>query len=469
MNSYKTIFSSLVAVAILSGCSMAPTLETPQIELPQAHTNAVSIEQMWWKQFNDPILNTLIEEALNNNADIKLSALRVLKARQAYGLSDSALYPTLNATAGGSKQQTSDETYPNKEKGGARYKDFNLGLTLGYEIDFWGKLSSQADSNWASYLSTKAAAQTVRNTLINEIILAYFNLASLDERIRVLDQTALAYQQSYEFRLKQYQLGSTNELLVNQTKAQYNNTLAAKETLLEAKKIQESALAILLGKSPAAFFNQSLQFSPTLPKPLSIPAGLPSSLLENRPDIAEALENLKSKNALIGVEKASYFPSISLTGSYGQQSDSLDNILKSSATRWSFGPSLSVPIFDFGRIKTRVAISETDLQSALVSYEQTVKKAYKEVSDALARQASAQNRIAFAKEEVDAYKKTYSLATTRYDVGATSSLEVIDAQKNLLNATLTLISTQQTLLASQAELFKALGGGWNNTLLLEEK
>lgn len=182
------------------------------------------------------------------------------------------------------------------------------------------------------------------------------------------------------------------------------------------------------------------------------------------------MENVRSKNALIGVEKASYFPNISLTGSFGQQSESLDNILRSSATKWSFGPSLSVPIFDFGRIKQRVAISETDLQSSLISYEQSVKKAYKEVHDALARTQSAQNRIAFSQEELSAYEKSLSLASKNgFEKGAASSLEVIDAQKNVLSTTLSLITTQQALLASQAELFKALGSGWDTSMLLEEK
>ena len=177
---YKITLLSLVSLAFLSGCSLAPEVQTPQIELPKVEVSALTVEQTWWKQFNDPTLNALIEEVLANNLDIKLSALRVLKARQAYGLSEDALYPTLNANAGASKQQTSEEAFQTKGRS-VRYKDFNLGLTLSYEIDFWGKLSNQAEANWASYLSTQASAQIVRNALINETILAYFNLASLDE------------------------------------------------------------------------------------------------------------------------------------------------------------------------------------------------------------------------------------------------------------------------------------------------
>lgn len=462
----KTLFVSSLTLVLFSGCSLAPGLKMPTIALPSATQEALHVKHEWWKQFDDATLNALVEEALKNSDDLKLSALKVLKARQTYGLSDAAMYPTLSANASSTHQKTSDETYQHNRN---QYKENTLGLNLAYEIDFWGKLSSQTEASWSSYLATKAAAQTVRNALVHEVIVAYFNLASLKERLTLLDQSADAYKATYEFRLKQYQQGSVSELLANQAKAQYHNVLSTKESLQESFRIQESALALLLGKAPQAFFNTSLNLNASLPKPLEIPSGIPSSLLESRPDISEALETLRSKNALIGVEKSAYFPSISLTGSFGQQSENLDNILKSSANKWSFGPSLSVPIFDFGRIKTRVAISETELQSALSTYEQTVKKAYKEVHDALSRHQSARNRLAFQTEELNAYVSTLKIASKRFEQGAASSLEVIDAQKNMLNTSMTHMSTQQALLASQAELFKTLGSGWSQEQLLKEE
>jgi len=237
---------------------------------------------------------------------------------------------------------------------------------------------------------------------------------------------------------------------------------------MESYKLQQSALAILLGKNPQALFEMQTA-DMTLPNVLVVPAGVPSTLMENRPDIKEALENLKSKNALIGVEKAAYFPTISLTGTYGQQSDDLSNILKSTANRWSFGPSLSVPIFDFGRIKQRVSISETDLQSSLVSYEQSVKKAYKEVHDTLAKENLAKSRLAFQEEELKAYQKVLDLSTKRFNQGVANQLEVLDAQKSVLSASLNVVATKQYLLTSQAELFKALGGGWRENDLITTK
>jgi len=454
---------SLSALLFLGGCSLSPTLSVPSVALPTQSQNALHVEDKWWEKLGDATLNALIEEALAHNDDAKLSALRILKAKQAYGLSDSNRYPTLSASAGTSRQKTSDETYQHNRN---EYTDNTMALTLGYEIDFWGKLSQQAQSNWSLTLASVAAAQTVKNTLIHDVITAYFALGSLHERLVILDETIKAYKESYEFRLKQHQAGSINELLASQAQAQYLNATNAKASLLEAKALQESALGILLGKTPQALFETSIPSIQKLPKPLHIPSGIPSSLLEKRPDIQEALANLHSKNALIGVEKAAYFPSISLTGSLGQQSESLDNILKSSANRWSFGPTLSVPIFDFERIKTRVAISETDLQSSLLTYEQTVKKAYKEVHDALAKNRILLEKRTSQKEEMDAYARVLSLSTKRYNAGLANWLEVLDAQKGVLNASLNLVITEQAYLVSQAELFKSLGSGWNEKNLL---
>jgi len=464
---HKTTFLSLVAILFLTGCSLSPQLQVPNVALPTHSEESLHVKLNWWEKFGDAKLNALIEEALKNNDDLKLSALRILKAKQMYGLSERNRYPTLSANAGASRQKTSYETYQNNRD---EYSDHTLGLNLQYEIDFWGKLSNQAESNWSLFLISKSAQETVKNTLINDVILAYFNLASLDERINILDKSIISYKESYEFRLKQQKIGTINELLANQALAQYNNIKSSQSTLRESKLAQQSALYILLGKSPQALFEEEKSLVAKLPRELKIPQGVPSSLLENRPDIQEALENLKSKNALIGVEKSAYFPSISLTGSYGQQSESLNNILLSSANKWSFGPSLNVSIFDFERIKTRVSISETDLKSSLITYEQSIKKAYKEVYDALNRQDIFKSKLVYGVDEVRAYEKMLEITTKRFDRGVANQLEVLDAQKGLLAASVNLVSTRQSLLISQAELFKALGGGWNEkTLLKDEK
>lgn len=456
---------SLATILFLGGCSLSPELSVPKVELPAPSKDALHVNKEWWKQFNDPSLNTLVDEALKGSDDLKLSALKVLKARQAFGLSESNEYPILNATASSTRQRTSDETYQHNR---AKYTDNAMGLGLSYEIDFWNRLSNQSESNWSLYLASQAAQETIRNSLIHDVISAYFNLASLKERMAILEESAKAYQASYEFRAKQQKVGTISDVLANQALAQYNNVKASQNSLMESYKLQQSALAILLGKTPQSLFEANNEHA-SLPHALIIPAGVPSTLMENRPDIKEALENLKSKNALIGVEKAAYFPTISLTGSFGQQSSDLDNILKSSANRWSFGPSLSVPIFDFGRIKQRVAISETDLKSSLVSYEQSVKKAYKEVHDALAKTTLETSRLTFQEEELKAYQKVLDLNTKRFNLGVANQLEVLDAQKNVLSASLNVVSTKQVLLTSQAELFKAMGGGWKESELLHVK
>jgi len=458
---------SFVTILLLGGCSLKPDLNVPKIEAPKSSQEALHVNKEWWKQFNDVTLNALVDEALLGSDDLKLSALKVLKARQAYGLSVDNEFPTLSANAADSRIKTSDHAFSTKNKG-ATYSDFSMGLGLAYEVDFWGRLSNQSESNWSLYLATEASRETVRNSLIHDVVSAYFNLASLQARMAILEQSAASYKASYEFRSKQQKVGTISDVLANQALAQYNNIQASKDSLMESYKLQQSALAILLGKSPQALF-ETQATEASLPNVLTIPQGVPSTLMENRPDIKEALENLRSKNALIGVEKAAYFPTISLTGSYGQQSDDLNNILKSSANRWSFGPNLSVPIFDFGRIKQRVSISETDLQSSLVSYEQSVKKAYKEVHDTLAKENLAKSRLAFQEEELKAYQKVLDLSTKRFNQGIANQLEVLDAQKSVLSASLNVVATKQYLLTSQAELFKALGGGWKESDLIATK
>lgn len=460
-----TLFS-LSALLFLGGCSLSPDMNVPQIDVPKNTAQEVlEVDQTWWKRFNDPALNALVDEALANSDDLKLQALKVLKARQTYAYNVDNQFPNLTANASNSRNKTSDETYLHNR---ATYTDNNMGATLSYEVDLWGKLSSQSEASWSAYLATAAARETVRNTLIHDVVTAYFNLASLQQRIAILEQSADAYKATYEFRSKQQQAGTISDVLATQSLAQYQNAQAAKYALIQSYRLQQSALSVLLGQSPQQLFEHDA-YETHLPMALVIPQGIPSSLMENRPDIKEALETLKSKNALIGVEKAAYFPTISLTGSYGQQSSDLDNILKSSANRWNLGPSLSVPIFDFGRISQRVSISKTDLQSALVTYEQTVKKAYKDVYDALAKQKALQQQLSSQEEEYNAYQKVLALTQKRFDIGVANQLEVIDARKNTLASSLNLISTKQALLVAQAELFKALGGGWNTQQLLTSK
>ena len=189
---------SLVAALFLGGCSLKPELNVPKMETPQSTQETLNVKKEWWKQFNDPKLNALVDEALLGSDDLKLSALKVLKARQAFGLSEANEMPTLSANASGSRQQTSNEAFSTKNKR-AEYSDYALGGSLAYEIDFWGRLSSQSESNWSLYLGTQAARETLRNSLIHDVISAYFNLASLQARMAILEQSANAYKASYEF------------------------------------------------------------------------------------------------------------------------------------------------------------------------------------------------------------------------------------------------------------------------------
>lgn len=454
-----------VVLLVLSGCSLSPRFETPTLNLPSPVKEALHVNETWWESFHDTRLNTLLEEALHHNDDVKLSALRILKAKQSYGLSDAALYPTIQTNATSLRQKNSDKAYQSKS---GTFSDTTLGLNLSYEIDFWGKLHDQRESNWELFLANRANARIVRNTLIHEFISTYFTLISLRERLDIATQQEKVYEVIYRLRQTQYDKGTINAVVLQQAHANYLSLQGTLVSLRETIATQESALMLLLGKEPQKIVKSETLTHTQLVSPLVIPQGIPSNLLENRPDISEALHTLKSKYALIGVEKSAYFPTISLSGSYGYQSQSTQTLFDAGASRWSVGPSLIFPLFDFGRIKTRVEISETEKESARIAYEQKVKKAYKEVYDALIRHASLQEKWHLAQEETNAYAQAFETMQKRFDVGTISLLDLLESQKSLLNMHLSRVNAHQLLLIAQAELFKTLGGGWRESTLIKD-
>ncbi|MDD3463234.1 MAG: TolC family protein [Sulfurospirillaceae bacterium] len=449
----------LSTLIFLSGCVNTPELKVPTFEKPTMQTSANSLSQDWWKLFKDDTLNALVDEALKNNDDLKLAISRIERAREVYGLSEANEMPNITGNAGFSRDKLSKQKH---SSAGDEFSDHKVSLSARYEFDFWDKLKNQTESDRALFLSTQSKKETLQISLVADVVKNYFKLVSLHVKAEILNKTVETYRQTYEFRQKQYQLGAINELVLAQSKAQYASAKVAMQPLKESIALQNSALNLLLGREPKSIFEKSIAMETKLPLHVSIPSGLSSSLLENRPDIKDALEVLKSKNALIGVEKAAYFPSISLSGTLGLQSEELGNILKSGAGMWSFGPSLSVPIFDFERIKTRVKISEADLKIAMIEYEKTVKNAYREVFDALEQNAIARQKLSLQEEEKEAYAKTLALASKRFELGKDSYLEVLDAQKGVLNTSLLEVTAKEQVLNYQVALFKALGGGWKN-------
>jgi outer membrane protein, multidrug efflux system len=458
MMQIKIIFSVGI-LFLLSGCSFAPKMQTPKVDLPVENEKiALKLDTKWWKEFGDSNLNILIEEALKNNDDLKLAIENVKKGRALYGISEAEMYPKINLGANATRQNGSSNTY---QSNGATYNNFSASVSVAYELDFWGRIRDVKNANFASLIATDAQKDAFEISLVSDVATYYFNLISINTQLQIAQETLNSYQESAHFKEMQFKHGVVDELTVAQAKA----LVASSKTeivAVQALKVKvQNALVMLLGRTPKEIFENILVTSKELPRPLTIPSGLTASLLQNRPDVMAAEEVLRAKTSLVGVAKAAYFPSVSLTGNFGYQSQTLDNLMQNSSQVWGFGPSINVPLFDFGRIKQAVEVSKSDQKSAVITYEKTVKKAYKEVFEALENIKVVNARYDALKSELKAYNNALELAQKKFDHGTASYLDVLDAQKGVLNTHLLLEDTKFSQLLSQVTLYKALGGGWS--------
>ena len=460
----KPLLCSAAALWLLSGCSMAPNPEITPPALPDGNVSvgtsasSAALDARWWEGFRDGTLNALVQEALRHNDDLKIAASRVAQAAASLGYSRAERYPTIDAGASAYRQQTSSETL--SPFSGFTYNSFDLSVSAAYEFDFWGRYKNLEASARAQLIATEADRETVRIGLIAGVAELYFNLVSLKRQIAVTEATVQAFKESYEYRSRQFSHGVIDALTLQQSHALYATAKVALAGLREERLLAENALGILLGRSPKAMLAPAYETAAALPEPLTVPSELTSSLLERRPDILAAEARLRSANAAIGVAKAAYFPTISLTGTAGYSSTEFDRLMNSSAQFWGFGPSLYVPLLDFGRIKNNVEEAEAKKDEAVTVYAQTVRTAFKEVYDALARLRASHKKADAQDEANGALEKVLTLSQKRFDSGYGTYLEVIDAKKALLASRLNLVRLNAELVTNQISLYKALGGGW---------
>ncbi|MDH4943767.1 efflux transporter outer membrane subunit [Sulfurimonas sp. C5] len=454
----KTLLVLSSCVFFLSACSLAPEYTKPELELPKAQEE-VKVNVEWFKAFNDEKLNLLITEALKNNDDLKLAVENVQKARAQYDISDAELYPQVDLAAAASRQKRSLNAFPGSF--GGIYNDYSMSASVAYEIDLWGKNFNQRDANLANYLAVDANKETVRISLITDVASYYFNLVAAEEQIRIANENLKNYEETLAYREKEYKYGVIDSLVVAQTKAELASVKTTIEALNVTKVKLQSALVVLLGRSPKEIFESSIATKTKLPEFIEIPANLPTNLLQNRPDIKVAEENLKAKTALIGVAKAAYFPNISLSGNAGFQSQKFSNLTSNDSQVWGIGPSIYMPLFDFGRISASVEMSNSEQKAALIMYSKAVKNAYKEVYDSLQSMKAIKAKQAAVEQQVNAYQEAYDVANKKYMVGTTSYLNVLIARNLLLNSQLSYVTTKSQLLIEEATFYKALGGGWS--------
>ncbi|MDA8106414.1 MAG: efflux transporter outer membrane subunit [Nitrospiraceae bacterium] len=455
-----------LCTVVLCGCMMGPNYQRPSVDTPQTwrfeDKEAKDLANTaWWEQVGDPVLNDLIQTALRENKDVKIAAARVEQFAGLYGTTRAALFPQVAAGASAGRQRTSERTgatpLEDVPNGNPTFSNYELFLNASWEIDLWGKLRRATEAARANLLSTDEARRSVILTLVSSVANSYINLRDLDRQLELTRNTTENYKRSYDLFALRFRHGIVSEIEVSQAKSQYEQAAANIPFFEKTIAQQENALCVLLGRNPGPIARGRAIDQLIVP---SVPAGVPSEILANRPDIRQAEQDLIAANANIGVAKALYFPTISLTGLLGLASSDLSNLFTGPAKTWSWAVPLSAPIFTGGAIAGQVKSAEAVQQQALINYERSIQNAFREVDNALVDQKRTKEQIAYQDEEVKALRDYVRLAWKRYDNGYTSYLEVLYSESRLYGAELAQTQTQGFLLQALVNLYKAMGGGW---------
>jgi outer membrane protein, multidrug efflux system len=460
---YCCMFAVSASLIVTSGCTLGPSYERPDVEMPEAFLYEPAVvgdtaNTTWWKQFGDPVLDDLIGIALVNNYNVKIAAANVEQALSIVTQTRSELYPQIGYGASGKKTRRADAALSDAFPGILNKQEiYQAFLSASWELDLWGRIRSLSEAAQASMLATEEVRRGVILTLVSTVANSYINLRGLDEQLAVSQATLGAYEQSMKLYKLQFKYGYTSQMTVAQSESQYE-TAATQIPQLESQIAQqENALSVLLGRNPGPIpRGKSIS---ELVTPV-VPAGLPSSLLERRPDLLQAEQGLIAANAQIGAAKALYFPSISLTGAFGNSSTNLSNLFNGSSRAWNYGGQIVGPIFSFGAVSGQVAQSEAGQRAALASYELAVQSAFADVDNALVANLKIGEQLEAQKRLVSALTEYERLAQLQYDAGYTPYSTVLQAQQTLFPAQLVLAELLAAVLASSTNIYKAMGGGW---------
>ena len=460
MRTSRTLLAAAVAVA-LTACASTPT-RVPEVDLPPATTATVPGIDRWWVQFNDPQLTALIEESLAANIDLRIAVARIEEARASLRLARSYQFPTVDADIGAARNRRSDATDP-RFPGPLINNSFGAGLNAAYEVDLWGRLASGTTAAQATLLGTRYSAETVRTVLAAQVATAYFQLLGYDAELRLSRDTLATRVESVDLQKQRFDAGLIGDYEVRLAEAERATVAASVPPLQRAVAQTEAALAVLAGRSPRAVFtpvvarNAELKVDDTGPV---VPAGLPSDLLARRPDIRQAESDLVAANARIDEARAQYFPAITLTARLGSESSELGDLFSGPGLVWSVAGSLFQPIFNAGRIGSQVDAATSQREQAEYAYVRSVQAAFRDVHDALVAHRSARDSYVAQEERRAQYAEALRLAELRNKAGYTSFIEVLDNQRNLLDAERARLLALRARQSALVDLYKALGGGW---------
>jgi NodT family efflux transporter outer membrane factor (OMF) lipoprotein len=449
---------------LLAGCAVGPNYKRPDLSIPANFRGAADqpsgpaslADTKWPELFQDEVLKQLVSTALQDNFDLRIATQRILEARAQLSITRSQLLPTLDATAQFNSVRTS-------QRGAIRFpipdvSFTQVGFSLGWELDVWGRIRRLTEAARAQYLATEEARRGVVTTLVADVTTTYFELRELDLELSIARQTLDIAQNSLRLTTVRRNRGVATGLDVHQADVFLYTATAQIAATERAIAQTENAINLLQGKSPG----DVLRGRPLgeFAVPAQVPPGLPSSLLERRPDIRAAELNLIAANAEIGAAKAQYFPQITLTGLLGAQSNALSSLFTGPGRSWNFAPAATLPIFNAGRLRANVRLTEALREESLISYQKSIQTAFREVADALAAYRKTSEQRAQEELLVAALKETERLSTLRYRGGLDSYLQVLDAERNLFQGQLALAQLQREELLTVVQLYRALGGGW---------
>jgi multidrug efflux system outer membrane protein len=454
-------------LVLLAGCTtVGPDYKRPQIELPNQYPSAVSQESsslsaQWWTLYGDGTLDELVSASRKSNVDMRLAAARVREAEALLRETGAAFLPEVTAGASAARNRVSNRIIPAPQPGvPLERSQYQLTASTSFELDFWGRFARAEEAAQANLLASQLSQDVVALTLSGATAQAYFTLRSLDAQLTVLDVTIRVRGDSLSIAQARLEAGLASELDVHQAQGALSDALVQLREAERSRALIERQLATLTGRLDLRLASGDLFALPLPPTP---PAGLPSALLERRPDIRSAEEAMIAANAQIGIARAALFPAISLTAALGAQSAELGQLLTSGAGIWTLGFGLALPIFDAGRREARVEQAEARREQALASYQRSIETAFREVADALVNVEQTAASEEELKLRLQAARSALELSNIRYESGYSPYLEVLDAQRTANEAELAFVRNRQARLAFSVDLMKALGGGWSDS------
>jgi multidrug efflux system outer membrane protein len=459
----RFLFSPIIAI-LLAGCMTGPDYHRPNIDVPQTFRfedkeARALVNAAWWEQFQDPALNDLVRTALAQNKDVKIAAARIEEFLGRLGVTRAQLFPQLGAAGGATRQRTTRAGGPSPLPGGIDpvFNTYDATLNMSWEIDIWGRLRRATEAARADLLATEEARRATILTLVASVATAYINLRDLDLQLGITRRTVAGRTESLKLFDLRFRGGVISEMELSQARSEFEAAAATIPQFEKQIAQLENALSVLLGKNPGPIARGRALDQLALPE---VPAGLPSALLERRPDIRQAEQNLIAANARIGAAKALYFPTITLTGLLGSSSAALSSLFTGPARVWSYSGGAKLPIFTAGGIAGQVLQAEAQQQQVLLQYQQAIQNAFREVEDALIDNLKSREELAAQLRQAEALRTYARLARLRYENGSTSYLDVLDAERSLFSIELAYTQAQGRAMLAIVNLYKAMGGGW---------